>query len=100
MGGGYLADVTLLFDNSLHVKINGRELLDVPYYADKNAYEEGEQVVLTDGFFCRAGRITSLQYEPGFPHDHQLYADMVKPDGTVEKVVFHTGSEESLYLEP
>ena len=63
------------------------------------AYEEDEQIVHTDGFFCRGGVITELRYKKGFDSDDQLYATMTKPDGSKEEVVFHTDSEECLYLE-
>ena len=99
IGAGYYADVALLFeDDVLHVKINGREFMDVPYQADKNAYNEEDQVVITDGFYCRGGLIKELRYRSGYNGDGQLYAGMVKEDGSTEEVVFHKDSEECLYL--
>ena len=98
-GAGYLSDVMLYFDEStFKVNINGREMLTVPYTADKYASADEDQIVSTDGFFCRGGKITSLKFRNGFNADLQLYADMIKEDGTSEEVVFHTGSEEELYL--
>ncbi len=59
--------LSLLFeDTTLYVKINGRDFLSIPYYADKNAYKEEDQVVSTDGFFCRGGWIKDLKYVPGY----------------------------------
>ncbi|MCR5093251.1 MAG: hypothetical protein K6B72_04705 [Lachnospiraceae bacterium] len=99
VGGGYYADVVLYFDDTtLHVRINGRELVTIPYYADRNAYSEDDQVVLTDGFFCRGGWITELKYQSTRGNDDRLCGTMIREDGTTEEVVFHTGSEEYLYL--
>ncbi|MBR5967015.1 MAG: hypothetical protein IK001_00310, partial [Lachnospiraceae bacterium] len=57
-----------------------------------------DQIVTTDGFFCRDGWIESLSYDKGFYNDDILTATLVKADGSTEVVRFHTGSEESLYI--
>jgi hypothetical protein len=97
-GAGYFADVTILLDDEiLHVSVNGRELMDVPYYADPNADGE-DQVVETEGFFCRDGMIKNLKFEQGFNSDRMLIGTLTRDDGATEEVVFHTLSEECLYL--
>ena len=97
-GAGSFSDVVLYFDDSIiNVRINGRELQTVPYSADQNA-DEDDQVVSTEGFFCRDGWVTELKYSPGFNSDDQLSGTLLKEDGSSEEVIFHTGSEECLYL--
>ncbi|MBR6485317.1 MAG: leucine-rich repeat domain-containing protein, partial [Lachnospiraceae bacterium] len=98
-GDGYYADVVLLLDDStLLVSVNGRKIMEVPYFADKNAYEEEDQVVTTSGFYCRGGWIKDLKYERGFWGDDRLCATMTKDDGSSEEIIFHTDSEEYLYF--
>ena len=80
----------------LSVSVNGRECGEVNYSADPNAHEE--RIVSTEGFYCRDGVIRDLRYEEGYDHDAQLFAELVGDDGTVHRVVFHTGSEECLYI--
>ena len=87
-GAGSFSDVVLYFDDSIiNVRINGRELQTVPYSADQNA-DEDDQVVSTEGFFCRDGWVTELKYSPGFNSDDQLSGTLLKEDGSTEDVIF------------
>ena len=83
-------------DSSVTVFINGREYQKAPYTADKNDYEN--QIVYTDGLFCRDGWVKELRFAEGFQRDRQLIAELVGNDGSKRSVIFHTGSEEYLYL--
>ena len=97
-GAGIYADVTLRLDGKqILVRINEREIDAVPYRADPNAHED--RIVETDGFFCRDGRITSLRFDEGERRDMRLTAQLEADDGNVRTVIFHTASEESLYLD-
>ena len=97
VGAGIYSDITLLLDGAqLTVSINGREIDAVPYRADRNAYEE--RIVETDGVFCRDGRISSLRFDETYRNDMRLTAELEAEDGSIRTVVFHTGSEEFLYL--
>jgi hypothetical protein len=96
-GAGIFADVVLYFDSSeVTVSINGREYQKAPYTADKNDYEN--QIVYTDGLFCRDGWVKELRFAEGFQRDRQLVAELVGSDGSKQSIIFHTGSEEYLYL--
>ena len=98
-GNGAFADVKLKFeDNKLYVYINDRQMSENTFYADKNVYEEGKQVVMTDGFYCRDGSISDLSLESGYKNTSILRAKLSFEDGTSEEVVFSTGSEERLYI--
>ena len=97
LGNGVFADVRLKFtDSVMSIYINDRLIKDIAYYADKDAYKEDEQVVKTDGFYCRDGIITTLSYSTGYRHASILRGTLVREDGTTEEVVFSTGSEEQI----
>ena len=96
-GGGMYADVMLTFDGArILLAINGRPVGEIPYAADRNEYEN--RVVSTSGFYCCNGFIRDLHYRDGYNRDSQLFAELVCDGGEVRTVVFHTGSEESLYI--
>ena len=97
VGGGIYANVSLSFDAGLlNVRVNGRDCGTVSYSADPNNYED--RVVSTQGFYCRDGWIRDLRFEDGYGRDAQLFAELVCDDGEARRVVFHTGSEECLYI--
>ena len=97
-GGGAYADVTLVLDGArIQISINGRPMGEADYTADPNAYEE--KIVGTAGFRCRDGVIEELRYRDGYNRDRQLVARLIGDDGAVRTVVFHTGSEEALYMD-
>ena len=95
-GNAGFADVALKFDGvKIIVSVNGRQLNEYGYYADSN---DEEQIVHTNGLFCKEGWINELRYSKGYRSDDRLYATITKDDGTAVEVVFHTGSEEKLYI--
>jgi hypothetical protein len=97
-GAGIDADVTLRFENAMILLfVNGRPLGEVPYTADKNDYER--QDVLTDGFRCLEGEIRVLHFRDGYNRDRQLICRLEMDNGEVRRVVFHTGSEEAIYMD-
>ena len=97
-GGGEYADVTMEFDVAIiRLAINGRPAGEIAYSADRNEYEN--QVVSTSGFYCCDGIIHDLRFRDGYNHDRQLIAELTCDDGEVRRVIFHTGSEESLYFD-
>ena len=97
-GGGIYADVTMTFDGAhILLFVNGRPMGEFDYTADPNDYED--KVVSTAGFYCRDGVIRELRYREGYNRDRQLIASLTDGDGAVREVVFHTGSEESLYMD-
>jgi hypothetical protein len=97
-GGGTYADVTLVLDGArIQLSINGRPMGETDYTADPNAYEE--RIVSTADFRCRDGVIRELRYLDGYNRDRQLVAQLTGDDGSVRRVVFHTGSEEALYID-
>ena len=97
-GSGTYADVTMEFDGSnIKLSVNGRPAGEIAYSADPNEYEN--RVVSTSGFYCCDGVIQELRFRDGYNHDRQLIAELTCDDGEVRRVVFHTGSEESLYID-
>jgi hypothetical protein len=98
-GSGRFADMVLLFDTdgSVSVMLNGRTLMETAYSADPNSYEE--QIVYFDGIFCRDGWVKELRYEPRYGRDNCLIGDLTANDGSKQEIVFHTGSEENLYID-
>ena len=98
-GAGIYADVTLRFiGNRISVFINGRAFGEVEFSADNNA-DEGDRIVRTDGVFCRDGWIRDLRFRDGYQRDSVLSAELICEDGTARTVVFHTRSEECLYID-
>ena len=98
-GAGIYADVTLRFiGNRISVFINGRAFGEVEFSADNNA-EEDDRIVRTDGMFCRDGWIRDLRFRDGYQRDSVLSAELICADGTARTVVFHTRSEECLYID-
>jgi hypothetical protein len=86
----------LKFDSGiLKVYVNERLLGEYDYTADRNSQD---QTVVTNGFFCRGGVIKELKFEQGYRPDSKLVADIIREDNTSDEVVFHTGSEEKLYI--
>ncbi len=97
-GGGTYADVTMEFDGAIiKLSINGRPAGEIAYSADPNEYEN--RVVSTSGFYCCDGVIKELRFRDGYNRDRQLIAELTCDDGEVRRVVFHTGSEESLFMD-
>ena len=98
-GAGAYADVTLRFEGgAVRVPLNGRLFDEAPFEADPNA-DSDARVVQTESLRCCGGRIETLRYTDGWQHDAVLTAELIFDDGTAETVVFHTGSEESLYMD-
>jgi hypothetical protein len=99
-GAGIYADVKLEFeDGFLRVFVNDREASATPFSADANA-EPDDRIVRTEGFYCRDGVVTDLSFRDGYrSRDAVLTATLTADDGTISEVVFHTESEETLYLD-
>ena len=99
-GAGIYADVKLEFDGGmLRVFVNDREASATPFSADANA-EPDARIVRTEGFYCRDGVVTDLSFRDGYrSRDAVLTATLTADDGTISEVVFHTESEETLYLD-
>ena len=93
------ADVTLHFDGGrVTAFINGREADTASYSADPNAGPE-DRIVQTDGLFCRDGSIKELRFRDGYRGDEKiLTGQLVGSDGATREIVFHTSSEEALYI--
>ena len=97
-GAGIYADVVLNFDGAnIRISVNGRPMGEASYAADHNDYKN--RIVHTEGFRCVDGVIGDLEFRDGYNRDRQLFAKLTGDDGEVRTVVFHTGSEESLYLD-
>jgi hypothetical protein len=95
-GEGVHADVALRLDeSSLYVSVNGRDFDAAPYLADPN---DETQTVRTEGLYCPDGRLGAIRYEDGYDHDRQLFVELLRDDGRTETVVFHSGSEDLLYV--
>ena len=95
-GAGIYADVVLEVDGAkISVSINGRPSDEGGYAADPNDYEG--QIVYTDGLFCRDGWISDLRFEQIPGYDQRLSGTLIRQDGSQTEVIFHTGSEDTLY---
>ena len=93
-GSGIYADVTLHFDGTTAaVRVNGRDFDEAAYSADAN---DDEQLVRTDGLYCRDGRLQTLRFE--YHGAGSWLTAELDCGGTTRSVVFLHGSEEQLYL--
>ena len=97
-GAGTYADVILRFEgDKLRVSVNGRPFDEQEFTADPNDYDN--RIVHTEGTRCLNASFRDLRFRKGYNRDAQLIAELVFDDGTTEEVIFHTGSEESLFLD-
>ena len=97
-GAGENADIVLIFDGqTVKVMLNGRDFDEADYSADPYDYEN--KTIEIDDLFCGIGTLKHLTMIRDNYRDSQLSGEFIAPDGTVSEIIFHTGSEEYLYID-
>ncbi len=97
-GGGAFADVTLSFEGSrILCEINGRLFAECEFTADAN--DDEQKIIINGALRCLDAECWELRFNYGWRRDAQLFTELVFDDGKTRRVVFHTASEEALYME-
>ena len=98
-GAGENYDLCLMFDGgSVRMMLNGRDFDKVSCSADP--YDFDNKVVIIEDLSCGIGTLKQLSFEDIYNRDSKLSGELITPEGTTETIVFHSGSEENLYIDP